>query len=52
MSAVGGVVVEIWVRKGRGLKRDPDLSPPSGCDPVTCPPSTSNPGPNRPAGHG
>jgi len=44
MSTVGAVVVEIWVRKGRGSKRDPDLSPPSGCDPVICPPSTSNPG--------
>ena len=50
MGAVGGVVGEIWVREGRGSKRDPDLSPPSGCDPVICPPSTGNPGPDRPAG--
>jgi len=50
VGAVGGVVGEIWVREGRGSKRDPDLSPPSGCDPVICPPSTGNPGPDRPAG--
>lgn len=50
MGGVGGVVGEIWVREGRGSKRDPDLSPPSGCDPVICPPSTGNPGPDRPAG--
>jgi len=50
VGAVGGVVGEIWVREGRGSKRDPDLSPPSGCDPVICPPSTGNPGPDRPTG--
>jgi hypothetical protein len=50
VGAAGGVVGEIWVREGRGSKRDPDLSPPSGCDPVICPPSTGNPGPDRPAG--
>jgi hypothetical protein len=43
VGAVGDVVGEIWVREGRGSKRDPGLSPPSGCDPVICPPSTGNP---------